>query len=42
MGGAIVVDLCTRHHLRGTVLISSATGFSQVMSHPYTGRPWNN
>ena len=42
MGGGIVVDLCTRHHLRGAMLISSSTGLSQVMSHFYPGRPWNN
>lgn len=41
MGGAIVVDLCTRHNFRAAVLISSATNLSEVMSHLYPGYPLN-
>jgi fermentation-respiration switch protein FrsA (DUF1100 family) len=41
MGGAIVVELCTRYNFRAAVLISCATSFSQVMSYLYPDRTWN-
>lgn len=41
MGGAIVVDLCTRFNFRAAVLISCASSLSQVMCHLYPDRAWN-
>ena len=39
LGGAVVVDVCTRYDFRAAVLISPSTRFSEVMSHLYPDRP---
>jgi fermentation-respiration switch protein FrsA (DUF1100 family) len=41
MGGAIVVEVCTRYKIRAAVLISPSLSFSEIMSHHYSDHSYN-